>query len=614
MATIFQDMVLDGFDFTGACSKYEFNGECGVLELLPADRPGSWRCENPYGVWEMEITRCNALSFQISSRLYPAQEVKNVTMHQLVLPEIKCGHLLFSGMKMGSCGTFKLPVAEPVTFQSYYTCALTRGDKTLLITHPLEQSQFASVSGTAENERIINLSISGNAEFYSGKCVEFPPVTLSCGNGLELLEKYADTEAAAQCRKDFSTPPANGWNTWDFYRWTITEKEVLKNAEFIARDPILKTHIRRIIIDDGWQYCYGEWEANCFFPGGMEYLAGEIKKMAFTPGLWIAPAIIEPHCRIAQLEYDMLAQSIGGQPTLAFDCMRRKAFVLDPTVAKSRRWLQELFDKFCNWGYEYFKLDFLAAVTAVPRFADQSVPHSQIMQRLMEPVAAGVAGRAEILGCNYPFSTGNRFVTNVRTGSDIHSKWSGIKANARNSACRYWTNKKLWINDPDFALCRGIDTTNHPETLKPCLVFVEPQDEYKAVGDNTFCSTTLAEQQVLLSIVIMTGGAVNLSDDLTLLNEAGLELAHKVVSAESGMPAVPLDLFQSDYPAVWLQKLANGGRLLIVNWEDQTQHRILDKSLLAQLPGKATDFWSGKERAVPAEVTLAPHHCLLLQW
>ena len=119
---------------------------------------------------------------------------------------------------------------------------------------------------------------------------------------------------------------------------------------------------------------------------------------------------------------------------------------------------------------------------------------------------------------------------------------------------------------------------------------------------------------MLLSIVIMTGGAVNLSDDLTLLNEAGLELAHKVVSAESGMPAVPLDLFQSDYPAVWLQKLANGGRLLIVNWEDQTQHRILDKSLLAQLPGKATDFWSGKERAVPAEVTLAPHHCLLLQW
>ena len=112
----------------------------------------------------------------------------------------------------------------------------------------------------------------------------------------------------------------------------------------------------------------------------------------------------------------------------------------------------------------------------------------------------------------------------------------------------------------------------------------------------------------------MTGGAVNLSDDLTLLNEAGLELAHKVVSAESGMPAVPLDLFQSDYPAVWLQKLANGGRLLIVNWEDQTQHRILDKSLLAQLPGKATDFWSGKETAVPGEVTLAPHHCLLLQW
>ena len=50
----------------------------------------------------------------------------------------------------------------------------------------------------------------------------------------------------------------------------------MKNAEFIANDPVLKQHVKRIIVDDGWQYCYGEWEANSLFPQGMKWLAGKI--------------------------------------------------------------------------------------------------------------------------------------------------------------------------------------------------------------------------------------------------------------------------------------------------------------------------------------------------
>ena len=67
---------------------------------------------------------------------------------------------------------------------------------------------------------------------------------------------YADENAPEG--KVFEDPVC-GWNTWDYYRWTITEDEVLKNAEFIAKDPVLSKHVKRIIIDDGWQYCYGEW-------------------------------------------------------------------------------------------------------------------------------------------------------------------------------------------------------------------------------------------------------------------------------------------------------------------------------------------------------------------
>ena len=110
---------------------------------------------------------------------------------------------------------------------------------------------------------------------------------------------------------------------------------------------------------------------------------------------------------------------------------------------------------------------------------------------------------------------------------------------------------------------------------------------------------------------LMSGGAINLSDDLTKLNEAGLDLARKVVSAVSGSAAIPLDLFSNSMPSRWLQKLPHGGRFLLVNFMDEVQEFRLD---CPELPDKATDFWRGKTVNVPQEIVLAPHSCLLLEW
>jgi hypothetical protein len=307
----------------------------------------------------------------------------------------------------------------------------------------------------------------------------------------------------------------------------------------------------------------------------------------------------------------MLALSEGGQPTLAFDCMRRKGFILDPTVKKSQKFLKELFDRLVNDGFEYFKLDFLAAVFDARRYHDQTIQRSQIMRILMQNICDGVNGRAEIMGCNYPYMGGNRFVSASRVGGDIHSDWGNIKSNTLNVAYRFWMNKKLWINDPDFAVCRGVETSDHPDTLQPVLVYEEPTMEYEPLAHKTFSSATECELEVLLSIVLMAAGAVNLSDDLTKLNEAGLELARKVVAAESGETAIPLDLFAGKLPAKWMQKLAHGGRSLLVNWQDEPQEFKLD---FPGLPDKALDFWKGKIISVPDEIVLAPHSCLLLEY
>ena len=115
----------------------------------------------------------------------------------------------------------------------------------------------------------------------------------------------------------------------------------------------------------------------------MKKLAERIRKLGFKPGLWFAPSIVEPHSRIAQLDYDMLACSEGGQPCLGYKCMERRGFLLDPTVPKSQNFLTELFDRYAGMGYEYFKLDFLASTMTAKRFHDRSVPRSRILRILI---------------------------------------------------------------------------------------------------------------------------------------------------------------------------------------------------------------------------------------
>ena len=600
-------------DLSGAVSEISAEGLSRSLAWVLND-DGTFGADDETALFTLAVEK---LSSGIRIRC-TAEWKKNVPEHLIftlvTFPAFPADHAFFCGERMGNAQTVVLPVKKSRDFQGRHYAALTRGKETLLMTSPLNQKFDNFFRGKSVGGLMLKWRC--DFEFHhndlSGK-TEFDPVTIECGNGIRMLEQYGDDNC--EVKKDFSKEPECGWNSWDYYRWTISEEEVLQNAAFIAADPVLKHYVKRIIVDDGWQYCYGEWDANSLFPGGMKFLADELHKMGFKPGLWFAPAIVEPHCRIAQWDYDMLACSEGGQPCLAYHCMERHGFVLDPTLPKTQKHLEQLFDRYAGMGYEYFKLDFLGAVMSAKRFADRTVPRCQVLRKLMGAVCKGVAGRAEILGCNYHFYNGNSFVDSVRVGGDIHSHWRSIKANTVSVAGMFWANKKLWINDPDFSLCRGLETSNDPDLqrLKPCLVSCAPHDEYNEGLEFNLASTCLEEQKVLLSLDLMAGGAVNLSDKMSLLNEKGIELARKVVAAESGSAGRPLDIFERELPVYWHQSLKKGGRFLVVNWEDVPQEIRVDWSIAGN-PVEVKDFWNGKIEKCVSSVMLEPHSCKLWEY
>lgn len=576
----------------------------GAIRFQGTEEKGEWTAEFCAG-------RGREVFLKFSGCLKNAEKQLKIVL--LDFRDLEATHLLAQGVSMGHCTSVLLPAEERKTFTSYYQTMITRDGKTLQIAFPLVEKQILKADGAVEGSRICECSVHSEISFFDGLQIELDPVQLRVSpNAFAMMTEWAD----AQPKPEKLPEAVPGWNSWDYYRWTITEKEVLENAEFIACDPVLSRHVKRIIVDDGWQYCYGEWDANSLFPNGMKYLAKELKKMGFEPGLWIAPSIVEPHARIAQVEYDMLACGDNGYPCLCYECMRRYGFVLDPTKEKVQKHLFDLFSRYTEMGYQHFKLDFLASTLKASQFGDRMVPRSRIMEKLLTPIRKATEGRALLLGCNYQYLGGTGLVDSVRVGGDIHSTWRGISENVFSIAARFWANKKLWLNDPDFALCRNFDTAEDPDLtrLLCCLVFNTAHDKDIQGHGMKLVDIRKPQSEILLSLVLMAAGAVNLSDKMTRLNSAGLDLARRVVAAESGETGIPLDLFRSERPSYWHQRLKAGHRVLLINWSDETAVREIDLASLGISASSCVNFWTDEKISVENNcfrAELAPRSCLL---
>lgn len=535
-----------------------------------------------------------------------------VPLHISSLPT---DHVLVHGRKMGGC--LMIDTANSTDeFSSVFQCVFTSNGKSLQLTHPLRQKNQSEFSGIVSDGSVLDFKAATTFGYDDLPLVGEPISIFASSDGHALMRSYGSSQATSGKSK-LTLPP--GWNSWDYYRWTITEEEALSNAEFIKNDPVLSKHVKRITVDDGWQYCYGEWDANPFFPSGMAKFAEKLINMGFEPGLWLAPTIFEPHSRIAQVKSEMLAMGESGLPCLGYSCMERKGFLLDPTRDDSREWLFNLFSRFVGYGYSFFKLDFLAQTLNAVKFHDTSVGRGEIMRKILEPIREATLGKAVLLGCNYTFDAGDVLVDSVRVSGDIHADWNCIKRNSPSIAARFWTQDVFWDNDPDFALARGPETSDDPDlhSLKPGLVSIKPDSPVSDTVNcsNSFDNATADELETLLGLAIVSGGCVNLSDNLPRLNAKGVDLARRTVAAERGEAGVPLDLFEAAYPGVWIQKINAGPRILLVNWEDAERTLSFDAAEHGVTAESMRNFWTDESVAIDngrVEVLLPPHASIFL--
>jgi len=128
---------------------------------------------------------------------------------------------------MAGCDGRLLQKGARASAESNFWIAITRKAQTLQLSHPLLQKDISRFSCDIAGTRLQKLTAYTLFEPCDRKTLRSAPVIISASSkGHDLMVNWADAQAGSRALQ--TTPQESGWNSWDYYRWTITEEEFTK--------------------------------------------------------------------------------------------------------------------------------------------------------------------------------------------------------------------------------------------------------------------------------------------------------------------------------------------------------------------------------------------------
>lgn len=407
-------------------------------------------------------------------------------------------------------------------------------------------------------------------------------MTISASDVEELLGFYAQ-ETGRQMKAVQTRNIPTGWCSYYFYYGKETEDDILENARFLAQNKNA-IPVEYIQIDDGWQKARGDWLNSKpeKYPHGMQWLANEIIKLGFKPGIWIAPYLIGEETDIFKERKEWLLKDKEGN----FLTMGNN-FILDVTHPDAFDWITNCFKTIKSWGYSYFKLDFMMTQTCYnAEYYDKSLSRVQAYRKGLQGIRDAVGNEAFVLGGTSLIFPNVGLVNSCRISTDVTPFWSlkghtpespAIFNVCRNIINRSYLNQNLWINDPD------------------CLIV---REEHKREKYKDIPSLTLEETQMLATAMIMSGGSLFLGDRLQELPEERLKIIKKVISLTDSQKAFPVDRMKREIPRIWFRQGKGSDKnphlLAFFNWDDFTEEISVsfdELGLSLERDYKVTDVW-----------------------
>ena len=443
-------------------------------------------------------------------------------------------------------------------------------------------------------EYFSGIKIRGDGTVEVRAYTEQTPVTKGrkLKSDLFLIEKIDDPVTALQLYSDmcvkkmigsprckFEVP--YGFCTWYYYLSDISEQTVTNSVEDLV-SLNGKLPAKYVQIDDGWQVCYGQWEENEKFPGGMKKCADEIKAAGYLPGLWFAP-LWANKARIRQEHPEYFAVDRADERTIC----------LDLSVPEACSFLRDVMRRATyEWGYKYLKLDLMTTTLGAYRYSDPSFNSLKNYRRCLEVINEAVPDDTFILGCTAPFGPSIGLVDGIRVSPDIGGDWTSLKIVFNTVLKRYHYHKRFFINDAD------------------CLIVRKAENEDEECRRN--CDRTDDEIKCYISAAAASGGILMLSDKLRLMSEEQIDQISRLYPINTEA-ALPLDIMDSYVPCV----LDCGERgpirtVMLINWEDDEKRLEVP---LGEGKRRLFSFWDREYLGVFEDKyseTLAPHTCRVL--
>jgi alpha-galactosidase len=391
------------------------------------------------------------------------------------------------------------------------------------------------------------------------------------GHPNDQLARYGEALGIAMHARVPDVTPS-GWCSWYYFYQQVTEEDVIRNLRFLEAHR-RELPIDTVQIDDGYQADVGVWlTVSEKFPGGMAWLASEIKRAGYTPGIWLAPFFLADSSRSFAEHPDFIVRDGRGEPAVAMQNWERKNYGIDGSNPEARAWLTQLFREICDgWGYDYVKIDFLFAAAIAGRRHDPSATRARAYRQALDAVREGVGPERFILGCGSLMAPSVGYFDGNRIGLDVAPWWRMLtreereapsprarrpddalsaETAIRNTLNRTWMHGRLWANDPDCLLVRT---------------------------DRT--KLTLDETRTLASVIGLSAGMMLSSDDLDKLPPERLDIISMLLPV---LPrgARPVDLIERDMPERYelaFDREFDSGRVIAAfNFDDAAKDMRID--------------------------------------
>jgi len=494
--------------------------------------------------------------------------------------------LLFGGTCMGRT-PIKLTNASDSTSNSDTFLMIKHNENSFFQIGVLSWNTFLPYIHYNINNGIVITANGERKPIKPGETIKFEKlVLLESDSWQDLMFNYGKEIAIEHKIKAKKPIYFKGWSTWDYYGRVYSIKDVIENIDELKTD---KFDANIIQIDGGWWTARGDYlSARKDLQGGMKAIADYAKSKGFKAGIHLDGFRADKNSDIYRIHPDWFLKDQDGD-VICKEIDKGDAIMQyiyfdysNPAVCEYMKNILKTIRK--EWGYSYFKIDFMRYGLLESILAEHN-NHDGLGKRTVikvisfnnsmtsvERTRAGLKAMREgigddfMLGCSAIFGPTFGIVDGLRTGADICPTFNYYKECSLQNAGNFYLNQNVVLNDADYLVVRN----------------KEDEELERAWGVNKFGgNTTFDEAKMWSDYIALFGGPKINSDNLMTLRAERKKLIENAFFIKTATRFIPLDLWEhakdkNDAFQIILAENEDGIYLSLLNWENKEKQYVLE--------------------------------------